>query len=274
MSTAPDIAATLPEEVATAAGPVLGEVARATSAACPGSCNAPWRRAEQRQQEARAAHARAVLEWAALPAVARGEKPEPPEPHDVHPVPGDPTWCPACTAAIRSAVRDLDDLAALLAATADGHRTRPPAGRVSGTPTPASPSRAHDTLDELFRELVGVETWWRQVNGFDAAPRRGGGAHARSTVVAWLGQHLDGILARDDSVRFGQGILDWRARLWSLTRSGPVQPRRGARCPNCHTRALALVDGGITRCRACSTVVSDDEYERLEALERHGRAPA
>ena len=58
----------------------------------------------------------------------------------IEPTPGDPVWCSRDAAAIRRALVEIDDLAALLASWADGHRAAGSGERTSGR-RPARPRR-------------------------------------------------------------------------------------------------------------------------------------
>src|SRR5260221_1818333 len=129
--------------------------------ACPGTCNAAWRNADPR---------------------LRGE-----------PVCGEPVWCPPCAARIRHNLAELDELAALLNATADGQREQP------GNPSPAtchapSPSHAADTLDELTSILTAWENTYRDLRQCPSAPRPGYLASVTTATAAWLTPHLSSIL--------------------------------------------------------------------------------
>lgn len=85
-------------------------------------------------------------------------RPQRPAPPDVAFTPGDPTFCGRCVAAIRRALVELDDLAALLESWSDGHRGASSGERTSTRrPGSGSPSPIADTLDELYRMLAKCE---------------------------------------------------------------------------------------------------------------------
>lgn len=251
----------------------MDDTATGAPGPCPGACNAPWRRAWrewQAQYDATVARALTALHlvaaqlctWPLLDVLTVLPVAPPPTPA-LDPTTGDPTWCARCVASIRHALANLDDLAALLAAGADGHRGRPAQGRTSAVAGTTSPSPAADTLDELYGGLVAVEDYWRGVRGYPNRPYRGRGAHARTATIAWLLDQLSAILAQSDSVRLGLGILAWQHRLQAATASAPSTRRRG-RCPRCHMRSLFLRDDGYTECRGCGQLLNDDEYEALD----------
>ena len=82
--------------------------------ACPGTCNRHYREAREQFNQALAAYD---------PLDSAQSRPIPPS---IQAWPGDP-WCGRCKSRIRETLAELDDLAALLLATADGHRAGPAA---------------------------------------------------------------------------------------------------------------------------------------------------
>src|SRR6202011_3825225 len=99
---------------------------------------------------------------------------------------GEPVWCGECTSKITLRLAELDDLAALLSATADGHRPSAGLERVSGSAWQPSPSQAADDLDEMSSMLTGWETIYRELKGWLSAPPRGELASKETTCIAWL----------------------------------------------------------------------------------------
>jgi hypothetical protein len=214
----------------------LGE-ACAGLTACPGPCNTAWRNADPRQ---------------------RGE-----------PVSGEPVWCPPCAARIRHNLAELDDLAALLNATADGQREQP------GTPIRAashapSPSQAADTLDELTSILTGWENTYRDLRQWPSPPRRGYLASVTTATVAWLGAHLSGILEAPFAADFGLEIRQWHKQLADTTKAGTGVHRKPVPCPRCGLRLLVYADGtDYVHCAGCNRHMTLDEYhEELAAAAR------
>ena len=100
------------------------------SSECPGPCNRRWR-------EARDAYKQALADYDPLDSAQ--SRPDPPE---IRPWPGEPVWCAECTTGIVLKLAQLDYLAGILSAYADGHRQSADLERVSGTAEPASPSQA------------------------------------------------------------------------------------------------------------------------------------
>ncbi|HLU99153.1 MAG TPA: hypothetical protein VKZ89_20150 [Thermobifida alba] len=231
---------------------------------CPGPCNRHWR-------AARDAHADAIDTWAAADPETRGQAPDPP---DLTPVPGEPVWCRRCAGAVRAALADLDNLAAILTAASDGHRGHADdTGRIRSTKTSPSPSPAADLLDELYGDLCKVETDWREVCGYGPRPARGRGASALTTVIAWLGHHLTDILAHPGSVDFGLRVLRWQRRLQAAAKARPPGRRKPAPCPRCDRRTLIFEDDReLVRCENldCNRVMTVDEYD-AHAAQQAGR---
>lgn len=233
-----------------------------TGVPCPGSCNAGYRRAQ-------AEYRRALAVWATTDPVLRGDRPAEPA---VRPVPGQPVWCGRCASRIRQALAELDDLAALLAASADGYPAGP-GEHVGGSPDPASPSPAADVVEELWSTLHRWETAYR---GTDPQARRGWLADALTTTVAWLGHHLDGLLAHPDiAPDFGREVLDWHRRLVDQVRAGTDVHRKRVPCPRCGWLTLTWREGDdhvACQNRDCGRLLTLDEYDEHAAAQvRHAR---
>ncbi|TDB88332.1 hypothetical protein E1264_11650 [Actinomadura sp. KC216] len=254
---------------------------------CPGRCNARYRKAVRDFDEATRAYETAMGSWvnarqqvldveAATGAddgtrnILRGLdelRPQPPAPVTIVPTDGAPVWCDRDQAAIRRALVEIDDLAALLASWSDGHRGAGSGERTSGhRPGSASPSPIADTLDELYRALATVETEWREARGLPPRPHRGA-VEARTRTIGWLLGQLDQILHHPGSVAFGRATLAWQRRLQQATRSDPVVRRRPAvPCPRCDRRALRTRDDGYTQCAGCGRLLDEREYDELAEL--------
>ena len=123
-----------------------GTMASMGEQACPGSCNFRWRAAMDAWRQAMAEYERSGRLDAAQ------SRPDPPL---AAPWPGEPVWCGTCTARIRLRLAQLDTLAGLLAATADGHRQAPPDGYVTRSAATPSPSRAAYDLAAVYSMLTG-----------------------------------------------------------------------------------------------------------------------
>ncbi|MFI6793649.1 hypothetical protein ACIBG4_40595 [Nonomuraea sp. NPDC050383] len=226
--------------------------------ACPGVCNRAARAAWTSYDQALADHAEAMTAWLATPGDDRGQRPEPPEQPTI-PVPlGDPVWDHRCARLIRAALAEIDDTAALLAASIDGHRGSAPAGP-NGVAAPSHLSIVN-TLDELYGALSMVEGQWREYRRYPDRPRRARGTHARTLTVGWLLGELDDILLHPGSVDFGLGVLGWQARLRKMTKSDPVSTMSPIRCPRCSERQVRRKDDGYYEC-ACGRLLNQSEHD-------------
>ena len=198
-----------------------------TEDACPGTCNRAYREAREQFRQALANYD---------PLDSAQSRPIPPS---ITAWPGDP-WCGRCKSRIREALAELDDLAALLLATADGHRAAPGTERVSGTAEAMSPSRAADDLEELTSMLQGWEQAYRDLRDWPALTRRGHLASAVTTCIAWMMARLDEILRTPFAVDFGTEILLWHREFTNKTKAGVRTLRKPLRCPRPSCRLLTL----------------------------------
>ena len=244
---------------------------------CPGSCNRSWRRAEDAHQTALQVWEGECGRWETdyYAGTATSARPAEPEPHGVIPAQGEPVWCSRCTSLIRRAVLELDDLAAILTAQVDGHRPPAAGQRVSGSGGSPSPEPRLDTLDELLRELGWWEGKYRAAQGWPTRPAGGRFATALTRTVAWLHQHLDGMLAIESAAEFGRDVLGWNRRLQDLTRTRADVVRKPVPCPRCGSKQLVLKDadrprdrrvecaGWVTADRPCGRMLTMDEYSEL-----------
>lgn len=242
---------------------------------CPGKCNA-------RNRRELADYDRAVTGWQAgmatwMKALKDGRGPEPVKPAEpsLRWMPGSPLWCLQDAGSIRQALADLDEQTALHLLAADGHGSLNLRERVTSSPEPATPSPAHDQLDELVRWLRDWEAAYRDSQGWPTAPCRGESAPALTSCVAWLSAHLDGILAHPDlAVDFGAGVLSWHSEITAAARTKPRRISKQMRCPQCHLATLSQLEGEDRiecRNRDCGAdrggpkVMTAAEYEGLAA---------
>lgn len=210
-----------------------------TADVCPGTCNASWR-------------------YGISVGANVGD-----------PVPGQPVWCPPCTARIRHALTELDDLAALLNAVADGHREQAATPARTTTAAP-SPSQAADTIDELIRTLRAWEDAYREHKGWPSPPRRGYLATVTTSTIVWLTVHLTGLLEAPFAADFGLEIRQWHKHLADTTKAGTGSHRKPVPCPRCGLRLLTFIDGtDYVACAGCNRHMTLDEYhEELAAAAR------
>ncbi|HEV2255384.1 MAG TPA: hypothetical protein VGS06_19560 [Streptosporangiaceae bacterium] len=226
---------------------------------CVGSCNWHWRKARE-------AFDLALAGYDPLdPAQSR------PVPPDLYPVYGDP-WCGRCKTQIRRELAEIDDLASILGAMADGHRGRRPGTRLSRSRQSAapSPSPTGDLLEELRHDIHGWETATR---GTDPLARRGFLATETTTSISWLVTHFDdAILHPDFAVDFGREILRWRRTLKQLTSAGVGVQHKPVRCPRCDEYAVFWTEGDDhAECRGkggtCGRLIGMDELDGLAVVQ-------
>jgi hypothetical protein len=185
-------------------------------------------------------------------------------------------WCGEHTAQIRRELASLDDLTALLLRTADGYGSQPRTERVGSSPDPGSPSPAAERLDELDRLLNMWEKGYRDLMGWPSPPKRGDDADRRTTCIAWLTSHLDGILNSDYATEFGWDVLAWRKILARDVKGEPPPGRRlPLRCPKpggCELLTLTRKGADRVECAnpACQRSMSWDTYQ--EAVEHAAAA--
>lgn len=195
-----------------------------------------------------------------------------PEKPSLEPWPGDPVWCGTCASRIRLALAELDDLIALLKATADGHRQATAAERVSGTAGGSSPSPALDDEDEAASMLAAWEDEYRRIRGWPSPAPRGELASVETACIAWLGRHLDGILRSPFAADFGREVLQWHRELAGASKAGVRVLRKPLRCPSGSCGMLTLVwEEGSDRVECanpeCGLIMSYRQYEaELERL--------
>ncbi|WP_304452886.1 hypothetical protein [Nocardiopsis sp. YSL2] len=232
---------------------------------CEGPCNRGARQARYDYEDAVNAWQAAITDWEAANPDTRGDRPERPAEPDIEWVSGDPVWCGRCRGAIRVALADLENLAALVAAESDGHRGRgDDSDRVRASKSAPSPSPAADTLDELYGFLATTEADWREAREYGPRPERSRGAAARTVVIAWLREHLDDILNNHGSAPFGIGVLRWQRVLQHLAKARPPGRRKPVPCPRCDRRTLVHEeDRDLIRCEnpSCGRVMTTTDYD-------------
>lgn len=242
-----------------------------TADACIGPCNNAARRAK-------AAHEKAVAEWQTAEETHRrwkatedGAEPDRrdrPTPPTIRWWPGNP-WCDRCTASIRRALTDLDELVPLRLMMADGYQSPAPGEQIRRTKgaAPTSPSLAQDDLDELLAWLRGYEQAYRDSQDAGTIPYRGTAAPALTQAIAWLLPRLDQILTHPGlAADFGKGVLWWHHRLQAATSTRPPVKLKPLPCPRCHRRSLRQHDDGNIHCNNddCRRVMSNAEYDEME----------
>lgn len=225
-----------------------------TELPCAGPCNRGYREAWDTYHKALAAYD---------PLDPEQSRPEPPS---LPPWLGEPLWCRECAAKVSLRLAELDELAAMLAMTADGHRASAGTERVSGSSAHSSPSQAADDLDELHSMLRGWEDAYRGLKGWPSPPPRGDLASAETACIAWLARHLRGILACPDiAADFGNEILQWHRDAANRAKAGVRKLTKPMRCPSCQLLTLTWTEGERdVRCGNlpdCGRVMTLADYE-------------
>ncbi|WP_405149469.1 hypothetical protein OG589_14630 [Sphaerisporangium sp. NBC_01403] len=227
---------------------------------CPGACNARARREHRVYDEQLAAYQQALDEWR-IPLTLPVNNAEPPR---VTPWYGNPVWCGTDLAARRQELAELDDLACLVVAEADGHRGANGEARVSGSPTPGSPSPTLDDVDELDSWLRSWQGAW---TGEDTLARRGHIADSVTRGVSWLLGRADRILGHEAvGADFGREIHAWHTRLSRGSKSDIRVHRKPLRCDRCGCLSLEWPEGSdrVTCARRdCQRILTLPEYEAL-----------
>jgi hypothetical protein len=264
--TTPALAAAPAEPVPHQRGQKL-KAAKPSLLACPGPCN-------KRYQEAWKTYAAEVEDYNTTglmdPSRSRPEEPEAAFWH------GTPVWCAECTSKITLKLAQLDILAGILSAEADGHRPAAGTERVSGTSEPQSPSRAADDLEEMFAMLSTWETIYRDLKGWLSGPPRGELASRETECIDWLRRHRKGILMSVIAADFGLEVLQWHRESVATVKAGVRTLRKPMRCPSCRYAMLFWTEGEKNvYCKndSCNRILSlteyDDEVERqADALQR------
>jgi hypothetical protein len=231
--------------------------------ACPGVCNARYRRKWRIHEAVRAVYLKE------LGRLAEGQpRPDAPREPDDIPAWGDPVWCGTCTSLIRVDLSDIEDLASMLA-------TRPPDVRAAvdadyqqvrvkvTTRTRPSPSQGADWLDELARWMAA---WEEIAKGDDQRPRRGILASERHAMISVLGDYLPEMLARREiSADFGGEVQRWHAELKRLTHAAEESRHFKQPCPGCKRYTLwEYLGETYLRCinPACNAAPTREEMAR------------
>jgi hypothetical protein len=168
---------------------------------------------------------------------------------------------------IRAQLGELDDLGPLRSLGADGYGASSSEQRVGGTKDHRSASEAGDDQDELLAMLTGWEDAYRDLRGWPSPPRRGFLARKRTQVIAWLADHLDGILASPMAGDFGAEVIAAHHALKGAAKAGARRLRKPLRCPACGLLTLLWdeADPDDVACgnRDCGKIMSYAEYESL-----------
>jgi hypothetical protein len=251
----PVLAAADPPPPKAAASPA-SQTARPNPLACPGQCNRAYHKAwKEYAADAADYDATGLLD---------SSRSRPGAPEEAFWF-GAPVWCAECTSDITLRLAQLDTLAGIIAAYADGHRSSGEPERVSGSQAaPPSPSQAADDLDEMFRMLSAWEEIYRSLKGWLSGPPSGELASRETECVNWLRRHLRGILASEVAADFGREILQWHREGTTSAKAGVRTLRKPMRCPGCKYMTLFWTEGEKNvYCKndTCGRILSLAEYE-------------
>lgn len=234
-----------------------------TGAACPSSCNARYRRAQQQLDDYEAA----VKAWEENTVGAPPEEPDVPA---ISPWLGDPVLCGRCMNRTRMEIAELSDLAAQADAENTGHRKGPDAERVAGSKHHPSPSPVGDDLDELAWVL---RNWQAVALSQDETPPRTGYLMSEiATLCARLSSiYFTTLMANEDAAQpFSEEIRDWHRRLKDhTTRTGTGRQQLKRPCPRCDRYSLVREDGAeyiVCQTPVCNRLMSLSEWDLYDRL--------
>ncbi|MEV0306514.1 hypothetical protein [Nonomuraea fuscirosea] len=244
--------------------------------ACPGVCNRRARRAWEEYDQAVIAYAEAMDVYVekhsmyraafavwhpplASPPIEPREpaRPEPPAMQVFH---ANPVWCRRCPRAIRGALYQINETAAILYAEITGHRSAVVTG-MNGR-KPLDPPEVIELLDNMYGDLVEVAGYWAEARNHPFRPPRSRGSHARNVTISYLLGELDDILLHPASVEFGGKALYWERKLLNTAKADPASRRSPIQCPRCRERELHREDDGYYKCRSCECLLTQEEHDR------------
>jgi hypothetical protein len=240
-----------------------------TAETCNGPCNSRYRRAMTDYQDALTAWQEAQA--SRLPGSPEPEKPEEPS---IRPEAGAPVWCTRCQSLLLAKLGELDYLASIVTASADGHRTSTDLNEfVKGSKKHPSLSPTTEDVDELASVLRGWESVHR---GEDPRVRQGDLATEITTTISWLMSHWTPMICNHDyGLDYGSEIRSWHRRFSVRGKTGTGKVSRRLPCPRCQRRSLVHEQGtDYVECTnvSCRRLLSIDEYDTL--VEQRGKAAA
>lgn len=219
--------------------------------ACPGRCNAAYRRA-----------------------LAAGEQ-------DYPAVYGDPSWCMACARMVQQALRLLP--LAYQALEAVAFMSREPGEPVSGSKAPASPSPGGDAQDEILRTMRAWEDDLRFWAKYNRSPqhhwryRPGAGQDLEAPLLTleaaclYLNGNFGLMMERQEcAVEFGMEIMSLFTRAQSMIKNGPQRKHMQLPCPRCDMISVVQEEGVAgrpwyimceTRAGGCGSLYTPEEWE-------------
>jgi ribosomal protein S27E len=118
---------------------------------------------------------------------------------------------------------------------------------------------------------------WRRAKRLNGSSRRGPSrtAYDRGLVIAFLLQHLPGIMASPRMVKPLKRILSYQIVLQHMAHSEPAKRSRPGRCPKCHMVNTLVFDSEdeLIHCGHCALVITEQEYD-LEVVNKPDAAVA
>ena len=230
---------------------------------CPGKCNAAYRRAQAKFEDAYWRWADTVDE--------HGHTPEPPH-HGIDFWPGRPVWCEPTYAPVvgprgqvtMDRVRDgcqgriTDALAELPGLLRDIPTSGPlsiaqPEERRATTSAAPSPSPAFDEADAFERWLADLT---------DRLAARLGTTCPSGRRLDFAAAHPVPLLSGPDAEADGEAIMSWHERLKRIV-GADLKSRLPGTCRACDTRGQLRHRNAehLVKCRACHAVYEWDDYQ-------------
>ena len=221
------------------------EASPPADAACPGSCNAAFRRAEE-------AYA------------ATGQD------HDVPYRPGRPVWCESVYArhvdrstvtTTQTHVGCIDRIGQALIDIEHWLRDVPSSGPLlSATPSERHGSGSPPSQSPAFDERDALERWLADMTG-RLAERAGHVPPPRPKRLAYAAQWLTALLSGPDAEADGKAILSWERRLRLIVGANAVTRMPGV-CPGCDARGSLRHRNAsdLIRCLTCGLCIEWDDY--------------
>jgi ribosomal protein L37AE/L43A len=179
---------------------------------------------------------------------------------------GDPVLCQRDVSQLRNELTEIDTMAAVLVAGADGFRASTGsdaairAHRSAGSRP--SPSPAHDLIDELTSVLRKYVLMKRVVAG-----RLGFVARDITELASWLITNLDRYVSdREVAGVLSADVHRWHGRLEKQTKSATALLHKPLPCPACKKQGLQQERGSkVVKCAECGLIRSIEDYEAMAA---------
>lgn len=189
---------------------------------------------------------------------------------------GDPVLCERCISGLRTFLDEIDRVAAIAAAAADGHRSSVDSSDSAirmhrGASASKSPSPVFEDLDEMASCLY---RWMRLKR--PAAARLGLLAREITETSAWLKFNLPSFSDdREIAAEFQAEIAGWHGRLIRRGKAGVALFNKPLPCPRCRLIGLQQERGSeVVKCAECGRIMSVSEYDEMAAAADEATAAA